>query len=186
MKRPRSFASGAFLIGAVCSAILDGASSTESDDGNDRHQGSGESRQEYLFELYEDDPPNALAREENEKVTERGRELWAVTLGFFRNKSLVGVPGVLLLFLFGKFQPAMVGKKRLEKIRHRRRRPAGAIPCTIPGLASLVNVETLLLTDDLDLYLAAAGSGGDAINFTHMREAAGTIWQLTISSSAGC
>ena len=34
--------------------------------------------------------------------------------------------------------------------------------------------ENLLLTDDLDLYLAVAGRH-DAINFTHMREAAGNL-----------
>lgn len=33
----------------------------------------------------------------------------------------------------------------------------------------------LLLTDDLDLYIAAISNGSDAINFTHMREAAETI-----------
>jgi predicted nucleic acid-binding protein len=45
---------------------------------------------------------------------------------------------------------------------------------TDAGLTSLVNADVLLLTDDLDLYLAA-NSSGDAINFTHMREAAGTV-----------
>ncbi|MPQ60030.1 hypothetical protein [Duganella sp. FT27W] len=46
---------------------------------------------------------------------------------------------------------------------------------TDAGLASLVRSDHLLLTDDLDLYIAAVSSGGDAINFTHMREAAGTV-----------
>ena len=47
----------------------------------------------------------------------------------------------------------------------------------MPGLelASLVQSNHLLLTDDLDLYIAAVSSGGNAINFTHMREAAGTV-----------
>jgi hypothetical protein len=42
-----------------------------------------------LLELYEDDPPKALALEEIDRVKDGGRELWAVTLGFFRNKSLI-------------------------------------------------------------------------------------------------
>lgn len=46
---------------------------------------------------------------------------------------------------------------------------------TDAGLASLVQSNHLLLTDDFDLYIAAVSSGGDAINFTHMREAAGTV-----------
>lgn len=43
------------------------------------------------------------------------------------------------------------------------------------GLTSLVQMNTLLLTDDLDLYISAVSIGGDAINFTHVREAAGTV-----------
>ncbi|MYN29963.1 hypothetical protein [Duganella levis] len=46
---------------------------------------------------------------------------------------------------------------------------------TDAGLASLVRADTLLLTDDLDLYVVAVAMGGDAVNFTHMREAAGTV-----------
>ena len=46
---------------------------------------------------------------------------------------------------------------------------------TDAGLTSLVQKNTLLLTDDLDLYISAVSTGGDAINFTHMREAAGTV-----------
>lgn len=46
---------------------------------------------ERLLELYEDDPPKALALEEIEKVSDGGREMWAVTLGFHRNKSFVSV-----------------------------------------------------------------------------------------------
>lgn len=42
-------------------------------------------------------------------------------------------------------------------------------------IAALTNEKRLLLTDDLDLYVASCLNGGDAINFTHMREAAGTI-----------
>ena len=42
-------------------------------------------------------------------------------------------------------------------------------------LASLVQRETLLLTDDLDLYVAAVATHGQVINFTHMREAFGTL-----------
>jgi hypothetical protein len=46
---------------------------------------------------------------------------------------------------------------------------------TDAGLTSLVQTNTFLLTDDLDLYISAVSTGGDAINFTHMREAAGTV-----------
>jgi hypothetical protein len=46
---------------------------------------------------------------------------------------------------------------------------------TDAGLASLVRGNILLLTDDLDLYVTAASTGGDVVNFTHMREAAGTV-----------
>ena len=46
---------------------------------------------------------------------------------------------------------------------------------TDAGLTSLVQANTLLLTDDLDLYVSAVSAGGDAINFTHMHEAAGTV-----------
>jgi len=46
---------------------------------------------------------------------------------------------------------------------------------TDAGLTTLVQANTLLLTDDLDLYIFAVSTGGDAINFTHMREAAGTV-----------
>lgn len=42
-------------------------------------------------------------------------------------------------------------------------------------IASTTVNEQLLLTDDLDLYLAALSRESDAINFTHMREAAGTV-----------
>ena len=69
--------------------------------------------------------------------------------------------------------------------------PASLLPCPVDGaridpvafaqlgltdagLASLVRSDALLLTDDLDLYVTAAMSG-DALNFTHMREAAGTV-----------
>lgn len=41
-----------------------------------------------LLELYEDDPPAAMALEEVEKTHDDGRELWAVTLGFDRNKAV--------------------------------------------------------------------------------------------------
>lgn len=44
---------------------------------------------EQLLDLYSDDPPRALALEEIEKVSEGGRELWAVTLGFHRQKSVI-------------------------------------------------------------------------------------------------
>lgn len=44
---------------------------------------------ETLLELYADDLPKSLALEEIEKVNEGGRELWAITLGFHRQKSVI-------------------------------------------------------------------------------------------------
>ena len=41
-----------------------------------------------LLDLYEDDPPTAMALEEVDKAEEDGRELWAVTLGFYREKAV--------------------------------------------------------------------------------------------------
>lgn len=38
-----------------------------------------------------------------------------------------------------------------------------------------VSPRLALLTDDLDLYLAASKGGGDAHNFTHLREQAGIL-----------
>jgi len=46
---------------------------------------------------------------------------------------------------------------------------------TDAGLTSLVSSNALLLTDDLDLAVAAEITGGDVINFSHMRDAAGTV-----------
>jgi hypothetical protein len=43
---------------------------------------------ENIKTLYEDDPLQGLALEEIELVTDGGRERWAVTLGFFRAKSV--------------------------------------------------------------------------------------------------
>lgn len=45
---------------------------------------------EALLELYEDDPPTALALEEIEQTEENGRGLWAVTLGFLRDHAMAG------------------------------------------------------------------------------------------------
>lgn len=46
---------------------------------------------------------------------------------------------------------------------------------TDASIAATVGTQHLLLTDDLDLYLAAQAQGAPAINFTHMREAAGLL-----------
>lgn len=43
---------------------------------------------ESLNELYEDDLPKALALEEIELIKEGDRNLWSVTLGFHRSKSV--------------------------------------------------------------------------------------------------
>ena len=43
---------------------------------------------ESLIGLYEDDPAKALALEEIELIKEGQRDLWAVTLGFHRPKSV--------------------------------------------------------------------------------------------------
>lgn len=46
---------------------------------------------------------------------------------------------------------------------------------TDAGLVAAVNGDKLLLTDDLDLYLAALAKGTPTINFTHMREIFGLL-----------
>ena len=46
---------------------------------------------ESLTDLYQDDPPKALALEEIELVTDGGRDLWSVTLGFHRSKNVSAV-----------------------------------------------------------------------------------------------
>lgn len=51
----------------------------------------------------------------------------------------------------------------------------GQLGLTDSGLTSLVQSRRLLLTDDLDLFRASLSCGGDVINFTHMREAAGIL-----------
>jgi hypothetical protein len=51
----------------------------------------------------------------------------------------------------------------------------GRLGLTDSGLAYLVQTNLLLLTDDLDLFVAAVERGQDAINFTHMRDAAGLL-----------
>lgn len=49
--------------------------------------------------LYSDDPVRSLALEEIELVEQGGHELWAVTLGFHRSKSVSTVqPGALAYF----------------------------------------------------------------------------------------
>lgn len=46
----------------------------------------------YLSELYADDPPKDLALEEIELSDQGGSKVWAVTLGFHRNKRVTAVP----------------------------------------------------------------------------------------------
>ena len=46
---------------------------------------------------------------------------------------------------------------------------------TDASLVATLGVNRLLLTDDLDLHLAAMAKGTPSINFTHMREAAGLL-----------
>ena len=46
---------------------------------------------------------------------------------------------------------------------------------TDAAVVAAIDVNRLLLTDDLDLHLAAIAKGAPSINFTHMREAAGLI-----------
>lgn len=65
-----------------------------------------------LLELYEDDPPKSLALEEIEQVTEGGRELWAVTLGFHRHKSVIPGPTNNLASMY---VPAPVLENRVYK-----------------------------------------------------------------------
>lgn len=58
-----------------------------------------------LQELYDDDPLRALALEEIELVEQGTRELWAVTLGFHRSKSVSAVQSGALAFLQSPVQP---------------------------------------------------------------------------------
>ncbi len=54
-----------------------------------------------LLELFSDDPPKALALEGIELIEESGRELWSVTLGFHRPKSVSTVgPSRSSAFMF--------------------------------------------------------------------------------------
>ena len=46
-----------------------------------------------LTDLYQDDPPKALALEEIELMDDSGRKLWLVTLGFHRSKSMTAING---------------------------------------------------------------------------------------------
>jgi hypothetical protein len=46
---------------------------------------------------------------------------------------------------------------------------------TDAAVVAAIDVNRLLLTDDLDLHLAALAKGAHSINFTHMREAAGLL-----------
>ena len=147
---------------------------------------------------------------------------------------------VLLLLLFAKFQPDMIGGKRLEKYAfedaqlladyvryfsrilttphilaetsnlaaqvltgrkkadffnqmfplccrdsqdalHQCEMKSGSVDQAIfvrlgltdASLVAAIDVNKLLLTDDLDLHLAAIDKGASSINFTHMLEAAG-------------
>lgn len=163
-------------------------------------------------------------------------------VGKHHKRGILVDTNVLLLYLFGKYQPTLIGRKRLEKYGREdvdlifqflarfqqilttqhvlaetsnlaRQIVSGSLrtalslklhplfcldtsasfkQCEVDGvkidlmvfaelgltdagLTSLVRADTLLLTDDLDLYVAAVSTGGDAINFTHMREAAGTV-----------
>lgn len=48
---------------------------------------------EALTQLYEDDLPRALALEEIELIKDGDINLWAVTLGFYRSKSVSAIPG---------------------------------------------------------------------------------------------
>lgn len=43
---------------------------------------------ETLKDLYEDDPPRALALEEVELVNDSNHSMWSITLGFHRQKSV--------------------------------------------------------------------------------------------------
>ena len=56
-------------------------------------QDAVKSAKKSLLDLYADDPPKALALEEIEFVNDGGRDLWSVTLGFHRAKSVTAVGG---------------------------------------------------------------------------------------------
>lgn len=50
----------------------------------------------HLLELYEDDAPRALALEEIDKFDHKNKQVWAVTMGFYRqrNVSVTKPPGL--------------------------------------------------------------------------------------------
>lgn len=68
---------------------------------------------EVLTQLYEDDPPRALALEEIELVKNDGVDIWSVTLGFFRNKSVSTLSGS------GANSLAMMGLIEPPQVEHR-------------------------------------------------------------------
>ena len=73
---------------------------------------------------------------------------------------------VLLLYLFGKLLPAALGQKRLAKY---------SIEDADLIVQFVGRFGHILATQHVLAEIAAVSSGGDAINFTHMREAAGTV-----------
>jgi len=65
-----------------------------------------------LKDLYEDDPPRALALEEIELVGENDRQLWAVTLGFQRRHDVTVVPNRNAI-------QDLLGRTPLSEVEHR-------------------------------------------------------------------
>jgi hypothetical protein len=68
-----------------------------------------------LKDLYEDDPPRALALEEIELMSENDRQLWAVTLGFQRRRDVTVVSNRNPIQEFLGQTPAMEVEHRVYK-----------------------------------------------------------------------
>lgn len=66
-----------------------------------------------IRELYDDERLEALALEEIELVTDGDTECWAVTLGFFRPKSVTVRSGAIGAMIF---QPTQIENRDFKKL----------------------------------------------------------------------
>lgn len=65
-----------------------------------------------MADLYHDDPLKSLALEEIELITRDGKEVWEVTLGFFRSRSVTAKANTLSAI----FEPHREVENRAYKI----------------------------------------------------------------------
>jgi len=68
-----------------------------------------------ITELYDDDPPKNLALEEIELTNKGGKEVWEVTLGFYRVRSVTTKPNQLSA-IFESFGSQSEVENRVYKI----------------------------------------------------------------------